>query len=105
MTLIISTQVAMSALNLIEFHDAHKLSVAKAEFWKGVPALVTSKVQLAQVLDAKGRSAVIEYLRDLEAVARSECDCRGTVQVIASGRRLLGDKTEMAPGNGPFSRT
>ncbi|TXM94748.1 hypothetical protein FV232_26430 [Methylobacterium sp. WL30] len=89
----------------MRFQDTAKLSVARAEFWRGVPVLVTSKVQLAQGQDAETRRAVIGYLRDLEAVARSECECRETVQVIASGRRLLGDRTEMASGNGPFSRT
>lgn len=101
----LSTQVAAPAFGSIRFKDTAKLSVARIEFWRRVPALVTSKVQLARGMDEETRRPVIGYLRDLEAVARSECECRETVQVIASGRRLLGDKTAMPPGNGPFSRT
>ena len=81
------------------------LSVARAKFWNGIPALVDAKVRLAQEKGAEAYLPVIEYLRDLEIIARSECESRETVQIIASGRRLLGDKTEIAPGNGPFSRT
>ena len=75
------------------------------DFWEGMPPLVTSKVRLALNGSAKGRQPLIKYLRDLETVARHECGNRETVQVIASGRRLLGDKTEIATGDGPFSRT
>jgi hypothetical protein len=38
---------------------------------------------------------VVEYLRDLEVVARQESSRRQAVQVIASGRRLLGDETDV----------
>lgn len=80
-------------------------SFARAEFWRGIPVLVAFKVLSVQDKGDEARRPVIEYLRDLETVARSECECRETVQLIASGRRLLGDKTEIASGNGPFSRT
>ena len=76
-----------------------------AEFWDRVTEVVTSKVEPVVGASHHAREPVIGYLRDLEAVARQECSSRETVQVIASGRRLLGDMTEIAPGNGPFSRT
>ena len=41
--------------------------------------------------DAAARAPVRAYLRDLEAVARAEGGSREALQVIASGRRLLGD--------------
>ncbi|WP_204311137.1 hypothetical protein, partial [Klebsiella michiganensis] len=44
------------------------------------------------------RQPVIEYLRDLEAIARRESADRQTIQVIASSRRLLGDPAEVRPG-------
>jgi hypothetical protein len=71
-----------------------------AEFWAAIPSLVTSKV--APVLERKPevRAPVIEYLRDLEVVARRECVSRDAVQVIASGRRLLGDRTSIGKGMG-----
>jgi hypothetical protein len=47
--------------------------------------------------DGKARAGVIEYLRDLEAVALREGSSREALQVIASGRRLLGDRSEAAP--------
>ncbi|WP_419830997.1 hypothetical protein [Methylobacterium sp.] len=78
---------------------------APVEFWDGVPALVTAKVRPALNGHARDRQSLVEYLRDLETVARHECGSRETVQVIASGRRLLGDRTEIASGDGPFSRT
>ena len=79
------------------------LSVARAEFWKGIPVLVTAKVQLAQDKGDEVRLPMIEYLRDLETVARLECDCRDTVQLIASGRRLLGDRIAVGLDKGRFS--
>lgn len=77
------------------------MSERPAEFWATIPSLVTSKV--APVLERKleAREPVIEYLRDLEVVARRECVGRDAVQVIASGRRLLGDRTSIGKGMGP----
>ena len=64
-------------------------------FWEAIPTFVVSKVQLGLKRGPKAREPLIEYLRDLEAVARGETTCRDAVQVIASGRRLLGDGTEV----------
>lgn len=68
-----------------------KANVAKSMLWGDIPALVTSRVRHVQARDMRTRRPVIEYLRYLEVVARAECGCRETVQVIASGRRVLGD--------------
>jgi hypothetical protein len=76
----------------------HTILDQPAEFWEQIPALVASKVRPALKLKPRARLAVIEYLRDLEAVARQESTNREAVQVIASGRRLLGDEAEV--GNG-----
>jgi hypothetical protein len=38
-------------------------------------------------------------------VARQECDSRGVIQILASARRVLGDRDQIEPANGPFSRT
>ena len=73
-----------------------------AEFWATIPSLVTSKVGPALKGRPEARELVIEYLRDLEVVARQECISREAVQVIASGRRLLGDKTSVGEGMGRF---
>ena len=75
------------------------------EFWDTVITHVTSKVE--PVIGSKEtiREPVIGYLRDLEAVARQECPSREAVQVIGSGRRLLGDNSDIGPARGPFSRT
>ena len=71
-----------------------------SEFWEKVPSLVASKVRPALSQGPTAREPVIEYLRDLEMVARQESSCREAVQVIASGRRLLGDKAEIGKGMG-----
>ena len=74
------------------------------EFWETVAGLVTAKVEPVIGRGEKVRSPVIDYLRDLEALARCQCDSRDTVQIIASGRRLLGDRSEIGPPDGPFAR-
>lgn len=53
----------------------------------------------------RAREPVVAYLRDLEALARHECDDRDVIQIIISARRLLGDFEEVEPRQGPFSRT
>jgi hypothetical protein len=68
------------------------------KFWETIPTLVASKVRPALSRSPKAREPVIEYLRDLEAVARQESPCRNAVQAIASGRRLLGDEAEIGKG-------
>ncbi|KQP82829.1 MULTISPECIES: hypothetical protein [unclassified Methylobacterium] len=53
------------------------------------------QVREGQVREGQVREGVIEYLRDLEAVALREGSSREALQVIASGRRLLGDRSEV----------
>ena len=74
-------------------------------FWDTVAEHVTARVR--PVLRQRGgaREPIIAYLRDLEAIARRECDSRAAIQVIASGRHLLGDRSDIGPVTGPFSRT
>ena len=74
-------------------------------FWDTVTDLVTAKVEPVLGCGERAREPVIAYLRDLEAVARSQSTSREAVQVIASGRRLLGDTTSVGPDDGPFSHS
>lgn len=75
------------------------------EFWKGLADHITKKVEPALRQNRHAREPVIVYLRDLEALARRECDNRDVIQIIISARRLLGDLEEIEPADGPFSRT
>ena len=79
-------------------------AIQPAEFWDTVGGLVTAKVEPVIGRADKQRGPVIDYLRDLEALARRQCSSRETVQIIASGRRLLGDRSEIGPSDGPFTR-
>lgn len=76
---------------------------SSAEFWNDLERNVTAKVDAA--LSEKGRSTgpLVSYLRDLETMARAECGFRQTVQIIASGRRLLGDRSQISPNRGPLA--
>ncbi len=74
-------------------------------FWETVAGTVTAKVEPVIGRGEKQRGPVIDDLRDLEALARRQCDNRDTVQIIASGRRLLGGRSEIGPSDGPFART
>lgn len=73
-------------------------------FWDTVAEHVTAKVQPALGQPQSARRPVITYLRELEVIARRECDNREAIQIIASGRHLLWDRSEIGPENGPFSR-
>ena len=75
------------------------------EFWADVSDVVTAKVRPVLGANEAARGPVIEYLRDLETLARSQGGDRGSIQIIMSGRALLGDKVEVGPADGPFSRT
>jgi hypothetical protein len=81
----------------------HEIPEAAA-FWDGVTALVTTKVEPVIGTSPRTRDPIIAYLRDLEVVARQKCSSRETVQVIASGRRLLGDRSAVALDEGPFAQ-
>ncbi|XYD09060.1 hypothetical protein R1A27_29750 [Methylobacterium sp. NMS12] len=73
------------------------------EFWLQVERDVSAKVDGVLNLSKAQREPVITYLRDLEVMARTACDRRQTVQIIASGRSLLGDRTAIGPHDGPFA--
>ena len=74
-------------------------------FWDTLAEHVTAEVMPVRDRERRQREPVIAYLRDLESIARRECDSRAVVQVIASGRHVLGDRSEIGPDDGPFSRT
>ena len=75
------------------------------EFWLEVERHVSAKVDNAINLDKSHRAPLISYLRDLEVMARTACNRRQTVQIIASGRSVLGDRTVLGPLDGPFAHT
>lgn len=76
-----------------------------AEFWNELERNVSSKVDKALNSGDIPPELLILYLRDLEVVARTACDRRQTIQIIASGRGVLGDRTQIGPTDGPFSHT
>ncbi|MCJ2124933.1 hypothetical protein [Methylobacterium sp. J-077] len=80
-------------------------SAKPPEFWDALVEHVTAKVEPVLRQHAHVRQPVIVYLRDLEVLARQECDRREVIQVIASGRRILGDREQVGRPDGPFSRT
>lgn len=74
-------------------------SAGSAVFWASVAHQVTCRVEPVLSREGKDRAEVVAYLRDLEAVALREGSSRETLQVIASGRRLLGDASDLAPAD------
>jgi hypothetical protein len=81
------------------------VSTTPPPFWDTVAELVAAQVTPAMKLGPRAREPIITYLRDLECVARHECESRQAIQIIASGRHLLGDQSSVEPMEGPFSRT
>lgn len=75
------------------------------EFWEALADRVTMKVEPVLRQNRRAREPVITYLRDLEALARSECDRRDVIQLLISARRLFGDPEEVEPIEDPSSRT
>ena len=75
------------------------------EFWLEVERHVSAKVDNTINLGKDQRAPLISYLRDLEVMARTACDRRQTVQIIASGRSVLGDRKVLGPSDGPFAHT
>lgn len=63
----------------------HENSAGPAAFWASVANDVTSRVEPVLVRDGKARASVIEYLRDLEAVALRDGSSREALQVIDLG--------------------
>lgn len=80
------------------------VSTTPPPFWDTVADQVGTHVVAAMKQGQRGREPLIAYLRDLEGIARRECDSRQTIQIIASGRHLLGDRSSIGPADGPFSR-
>jgi hypothetical protein len=74
-----------------------------ANFWTELERTVSSKVGDALNTDEIPHELLISYLRDLEVLARTACDSRQTVQIIASGRSVLGDRTAVGPQECAFS--
>jgi hypothetical protein len=74
-----------------------------AEFWVELERNVSSKVGDALNTGSIPRDLVISYLRDVEIMARTACDRRQTIQIIASARSVLGDRTPLGPADGPFA--
>ncbi len=79
-------------------------SARPQEFWDTIGEHVAAKVQPTLWQDKDEREPVIAYLRDLESLARRECESRDAIQIIASGRHVLGDWQEVGPVKGPFCR-
>ncbi len=72
------------------------------EFWLHLERIVSAKVERALRDRQVSRAPVIDYLRQVEEMVRLESGRRQTVQIIASGRSLLGDRGA-AGAQGGFS--
>lgn len=72
-------------------------------FWHEVERDVTARVEAALITRQSSRAPLLSYLHDLETLVRSEYDRRQTVQIIASGRSLLEDRTVLGPSDVPFA--
>ena len=78
--------------------------IRPAECRETVAGTVTAKVEPVIGRGEKQRGPVIDDLRDPEALARRPGGGPETVQIIASGRRRLGDRSEIGPSEGPFAQ-
>jgi len=74
-----------------------------SKFWAELERNVSSKVGDALNSGNVPRDLLISYLCDLEIMARTACERRQTIQIIASARSLLGDRTPLGPSDGPFA--
>lgn len=72
------------------------------DFWCELERIVTSKVDAALNDGDRPKEPLISRLRELEAVVRAEGGFDQTIQVIASGRRLLGDRSQPRPAEVPL---
>lgn len=82
----------------------HQMEIPR-NFWAELEHTVSLKVGDALNKDEAPQELLISHLRDLEIMARTACDSRQTIQIIASGRRVLGDRTQVGPQEGPFTHT
>lgn len=64
---------------------------------------MAQKVERALRDRAGRRNELTEYLRHVGELVWTECDRRQTVQIIASGRSLLGDRQALGPQDGSFA--
>ena len=74
-------------------------------FWQELDKNVTAKVQRVLGESEGAREPVVIYLRELEEMARKACSRRETIQILVSGRRLLGDTSTVGTADGPFAHT
>lgn len=79
--------------------------IMQPEFWLQLERDVAVKVDRALDSGEAPRRKLVAYLRELEVMARTTCDRRQTIQIIASGRSLLGDREALEPQDGPFAHT
>jgi len=70
--------------------------------WSDLNRSVSERVETALASGAPTHAPLILSLRELEAMARRDFDRHDTIQVLESGRRLLGDTSGSAPA---LSRT
>ena len=80
----------------------HQMQIP-GNFWTELEHTVSSKVGEALNTDEVPHELLISYLRDLEVMARTACHSRQTVQIIASARSFLGDRTAVGPRDCAFS--
>ena len=73
-------------------------------YWRGLERHVTSKVDAAMLGTEEAREWFIPNLRGLERMARKEGGESQTIQMIMSGRRLLGDRSAVSLTDDPFAR-
>ena len=76
-----------------------------AVYWNDLNRSVSERVEHALASEPPNPEPLISSLRQLEEMARRECDRRETIQILESGRRLLGDRSTVGISNGPFSLT
>ena len=80
-------------------------SVAKPDgYWQHLEQVISAEVETALGKNEDARRPLVTYLRDLEEIAHAEGGQRQTVQVIVSGRRLLGDRSGIGSADEPFPR-
>ena len=85
--------------------NALNTSITKpAGYWQHLEQVISAEVETALGKSEDARRPLVTYLRDLEEVARAEGGQRQTVQVIVSGRRLLGDQSNIGSADEPFPR-
>ena len=83
----------------------HERSTRPVGYWQHLEKVISAEVEAALLKNDDARRPLVTYLRDLEQEARVSCDRRETIQVIASARRLLGDKSVVGPVDGSFAHT